>query len=98
MAQQIRNLGKAVGIIMRAEVSEQISHADLAAFHAPGECHTLIAKGEDKRMEDAIRKAEAVAGAPYKEIMRQAKERGRMNRQQVYDRAYYDMWNRLSPF
>lgn len=71
----IRNLGKALSIVAKAEVDEMIMHADVDAWYAPSECHGLVSKGEAKRMRRARKHAEAVAKAPYRVILAEAKKR-----------------------
>lgn len=56
------NLGRAITILLRAYEREHALHEDVDAFHAPGECHELVARGGDKRLRFAVRHACAVAG------------------------------------
>jgi hypothetical protein len=72
----IRDLGRALSELIRHEANEIFAHADVDIMGAPGECHTLVAQGEERRCEEAIARAEAIAGAPYREVCRQAAERG----------------------
>lgn len=55
-------LGKAFTILAQAQVREEIMHDDVAAFHAPSECHALVSKGEARRLREARRRAKAVSG------------------------------------
>lgn len=76
MTKPIRNLGRALTILADQEAREHAMHEDVDAFYAPSECHGLVARGEEKRQRQARRHAEAVAGAPLREIRRQARARG----------------------
>lgn len=72
----IRNLGKALTILARAQATEIAYHADVDAWDAPSECHTDVARGEPRRQRRARKHAEAVARAPLRVIARQARRRG----------------------
>lgn len=72
----IRNLGKALTILARAEAAELDAHADVDAFNAPSECHDLVSRHEARRMRRARKHAEAVAQRPARCIMREARRRG----------------------
>lgn len=67
-------LGKAIGILVRAVEHELAMHEDVEAFHAPSECHGLVSRGADKRMRVARKHAEAVAGMPLRSIRRRARK------------------------
>lgn len=67
-----QQLGKALGILWRAERAESEMHADVDAWHAPSECHALVARGEDSRRRQARRHARAVAGMPIRVLMARA--------------------------
>jgi hypothetical protein len=68
-------LGKAIGILLRAYEAEAFMHEDVDAFHAPSECHALVARGEAKRLRQARRHAEAVAGMNLRGIRKLARKR-----------------------
>lgn len=85
---KIRRLGAALSVVAKAEVSEISMHEDVSAHYAPSECHDDVSRGEERRMEEATAKAEQIAGAPWGEIVQQAKERG-------LDVNYYHHWERL---
>lgn len=72
----IKNLGKAVSILARAEALEIALHEDVAAWGAPSECHGAVSRGEAQRRRQARRHAEAVARRPLRIIEREAKARG----------------------
>lgn len=72
----IRNLGKAIGILLRAQLDEDFAHRDVDVMYAPAECHGLVARGEAERLRLARRHAEAVARRPLRIIRREAKRRG----------------------
>lgn len=57
-----RHLGKAITILAMHNVRESITHADIAAYHAPGEWHRIVAKGEPRRYRAARRLAKSVSG------------------------------------
>ena len=67
-------LGKAIGILVRAIEREEMLHEDIDAWGAPGECHGVVARGEDRRMRQARKHAEAVAGMPLRVIRRKARK------------------------
>lgn len=56
------SLGRAFSIIAKANVLEGIMHEDVAAWHAPSECHGLVSRGEARRIRIAHRHARAVSG------------------------------------
>jgi hypothetical protein len=72
----IKNLGKVVGILARAEADEHFAYEDLSAFHAPSECYPIVAKGLAKKNRRARKLAEAIAQAPLRVILKQAARRG----------------------
>lgn len=47
----IPNLGHVLTRLAHHEASEELMHMDVSAFHAPGECHALVSKGEDRRFQ-----------------------------------------------
>ena len=63
-----RQVGRALTILAQAEANEHIYHADVAAFYAPSECHTLVRKGEEARFNKAWTRAYRVAGVSRKEL------------------------------
>jgi hypothetical protein len=72
----IRNLGRVLTILARAEAAEHFMHADVDAWGAPGECHALVARGEGRRSRRVRKQVESEARAPYRIIRRQAEARG----------------------
>lgn len=94
----IRNLGQVLTILARAECSEHFMHADLRAFNAPGECHTLVARGAVRRRRQARRHAEATARAPMRVIARQAKRRGLELGSFKWQEAVSRIYNKTYPF
>lgn len=88
--QRIQQLGKALSILIMADVCEVSYHADVSAWGAPSECHDDVRRGEARRYRRARKHAEAVARAPYREILRQARQRGSFNMGggPQYDRAF----------
>lgn len=72
----IKNLSAALTVLVRAEARENYMHADVAAFGAPSECHTLVSRGEALRIRRARKHAESLAQAPLRAIIRAAKHRG----------------------
>ena len=72
----IRNLGKVLAILARAEACEIDMHADVDAFGAPSECHAMVARHEGRRLRRARKHAEAVARRPLRCIEREARRRG----------------------
>lgn len=67
-------LGKAIGILIRAHMREHDMHADVSAFHAPSECHALVSRGEAGRLRQARRHAESVAGMSLRRIRIEARK------------------------
>jgi hypothetical protein len=82
----IRNLGQALSVVIAQEAAEADAHADVDAFGAPSECHSLVNKHMLRRRLNAIVEAQRIAGAPWAEITRQAAERGCA--------VYGPIWNR----
>jgi hypothetical protein len=72
----IRHLGRVATILAKCEAVEIDLHADVDAWHAPSECHTQVSRGEVQRMRLARRRAEALAGRPYRIIARELETRG----------------------
>lgn len=66
------NLAHALTILARADMVEHALHADIGAFGAPSECHTLVSRGEIQRKRRARKHAECVARRPLRVIQRQA--------------------------
>jgi len=58
----MRNMGKAIGIIVAAQVREDLLHDDVNMMGAPSECHDVVTKGEDQRARRAHRHAKSVSG------------------------------------
>lgn len=57
-----QQLGRAFSILAQHEVKEYLMHEDIEMFHAPSECHQLVAQGVEKRYHEAYRHARAVSG------------------------------------
>lgn len=87
----IRNLGKALTILAKAEAVEMDYHADVDAWGAPSECHGLVSRGEAQRARLARKHAEAVARRPLRIINREAKKRGRVF---LHSQGNCPRWNR----
>jgi hypothetical protein len=68
-------LGKAIGILIRAEWIEDEMHADVDAWNAPSECHGDVSRGGKRRLRRARKHAEAVAGVPLRRIRHLARKR-----------------------
>ena len=71
----MKNLGKAVGILILADCVERFMHADVRAWGAPSECHDVVSRGAARRRRQARRHAEAIAQAPLRVIEREVKRR-----------------------
>ncbi len=94
-----RTLGRALSIMARADAVEIVMHADVDAFHAPSECHGLVKRGEAKRIRQARRHAEAVAGMSARHIRAEARRRiGSKALHKATERATGEAAHRLSPF
>jgi hypothetical protein len=87
----IRNLGRVLSIVVRAEVDEHSLHADVSAWGAPSECHDDVSRGEERRMQEAVRQAEAEAGKSWEDIVEEAKQRGF----QFNGPQYWNAFNRI---
>lgn len=70
----MRQVGKALGILARFEAREIVKHADVGMFYAPSECHSLVAKNEDKRAREARRHAKAVSGLSRREFNKELRK------------------------
>ena len=75
----MRQIGKAFGIIARAEAREIMMHQDVSAFYAPSECHALVSRGEERRKREARRHAKSISGLSRRAFNRELKAfRGRV--------------------
>ena len=70
-----RNLGKAIGILIRQQMHEIEMHEDVEAFNAPSECHGIVAKGAVKRARLARRRALHAAGLRSLRLLRREARR-----------------------
>lgn len=89
---QVKCLGQILSLIIRHDCDEQFSHADVEAFGAPGECHDLVRKNEHKRWRHTRRRVVALAGRPWrvvlKELRKQGIELGGPKYERMVDRVY----------
>lgn len=69
------NLGKAVSILLKFEQACHAMHEDVAAFHAPSECHGLVSRGNAKRFRQVRKHACSVAGVKNLHHLRRAVKR-----------------------
>lgn len=81
------SLGRAIGILARAELNEHALHEDVDAMHAPGECHVLVAQGALQRYRLARRRALHAAGLRSVRLLR-AEARRRMGNDAPIYRHY----------
>ena len=79
-------LGKAIGILVQAVEHENALHDDVDAWHAPGECHAVVARGEAKRWRTAKRRALHTAGLKNMRQLRKAARRAMGNDGPIYKR------------
>jgi hypothetical protein len=79
-------LGKAIGILVAAQMRELEMHEDVVMFHAPSECHALVARGEGKRLRAARRHALHVAGVRSLRQLRSMARRAMGNDAPIYRR------------
>lgn len=79
-------LGKAISILVAAEMREHAMHEDVDVMHAPSECHTLVSKGAGKRMRAARRRALRVAGLRSMRLLRKAARKAMGNDAPIYRR------------
>jgi hypothetical protein len=82
----MNSLGKAIGILARAQLHEIELHDDVDAWNAPGECHDLVAKNEGKRMRIARRRALHACGLKNMRQLRRAARRAMGNDAPIYRR------------
>lgn len=82
----MRQLGKAIGILIQAEMREHAMHEDVGAFHAPSECHNDVARGEGKRLRMARRHALHVAELRSMPLLRRAARRAMGSDAPIYRR------------
>lgn len=68
-------LGKAISIIAAFERGVAALHDDVRAFHAPSECHDIVARGAAKRFRLVRRHACHVAGVRNIRQLRRAIKR-----------------------
>lgn len=80
------NLGKAISILVSAQMRECEMHEDVDAFHAPGECHRDVARGEGRRLRLARRRALHAAGLRSMALLRRAARRAMGNDAPIYRR------------
>ena len=80
----MRQLGKALGILLKQIEHEAMLHDDVAAWGAPSECHDLVARGQERRHRDAMRHACHVAGVRNGRLLRRAMRRAMGNDAWVY--------------
>lgn len=80
------NLGKAIGILIRAEMREIEMHEDVDAWHAPGECHRDVSRGAGKRLREARRHALHAGGFKNMRTLRAAARKAMGNDAPLYRR------------
>lgn len=93
------NLGKALSIIVRANVDEDIMHSDVDAFGAPSECHGSVSKGESRRLRQARRHAKAASGLTARQFsiaIRRVYSDKRNDR--PFERLFMTMHEKHNPF
>lgn len=98
----MRQLGRAFSIIVRQQVQEGIFHDDIAAYHAPSECHALVSKGECQRARMAKRHAKSVSGLSRAAFNAELRKAERMavgpEGPRWMHRAASQLHERLNPF
>ena len=72
----IRNLGQVLSVLVAHEASEILPHEDVDVWGAPSECHVLVEEQMARRRAEAFRKMEEMAGVPFRQIRKEAEERG----------------------
>lgn len=90
----MRQMGRAVSIMARAFATEMVMHDDVRAFHAPSECHALVARNEEKRTRQARRHAKAISGLSRREFNKAWKR----VTPRIFDTAVGHIYNRMSPW
>jgi len=86
----MNNLGKAVGILVRAYMNEYMLHESVYSMNghwsAPAECHDVIERGRAKRLRQARRHALAVSGYKNMRLLRRAVRRSMGGDAPIYRR------------
>lgn len=99
MPLHIANLGRALSVIARHEACEAVMHEDVSAFGAPGECHALVSRGEDRRLRQARKVAAGIAGVRFALIEREAVRRlGPAGYRRALERATAIAYARFCPY
>ena len=91
------NIGKAIGILIEAALHEEALHDDVDAFHAPSECHDLVARGEGKRFRLARRRALHASGFNSMRLLRREVHRRLGNDAPIYRRYGFVPYWRPTP-
>lgn len=82
----MRSIGRAVGILVQAQMREIAMHEDVDAWGAPGECHRDVARGEGGRLRLARRRALHAAGLRSMHLLRREARRRMGNDAPIYRR------------
>jgi len=69
------NLGELFGKVVRIEVNQVESHEDVSAWHAPSECHGLVARGYDQERKDLDKWFIENYSITTREVIEEAEER-----------------------
>jgi hypothetical protein len=88
----MRQVGKALSILAMHEAKQLAISADLAAFHAPGECAKLAFKNSHREERQARRHAKSVSGLNRRQFRLVEKRSWRW-----IERATTVIFNRIMP-
>jgi hypothetical protein len=69
------DIGKGLAILAHFYLTEAHYHADVSAWHAPGECHDVVSKHEDRRLREVWRHIKGVTGLKKKAFQREVARR-----------------------
>lgn len=81
-----RQLGRALGLLLREHEVDAAISDDLDAFHAPGECYPIAFRGAARRHRLARRRACHAAGVRNMRLLRRQMRRAMGNDAWVYRR------------
>lgn len=65
----LRNLGQIAAVLRNTSISSHEAHADLAAFHAPGECGVLVERANKRHCVTVVEEIEAATGYTVEELI-----------------------------
>lgn len=71
----MRQLGRAISILLEEQERNSFEYEDLRAFHAPSECYCDVARGQARRFRQVRRRACHAAGVKnIRQLRREVKK------------------------